>query len=224
MKFLDEGQFQKIRAKEKLIRQHLSEDISRVMRLCLFQPGEYLYKEGEAARYLFIIVDGSCKVFKTSENGKAILLCRYEDIQVLGEFELFSDRIAKTNVQALKSTYCFAVSIEEHRDLLLSDNRFLRFALRQTCAKIERNNVNAAANLLYPLDQRLAAYILTMQNDGSFSANYTMLAEYLGCSLRHLLRTFHTLCDQQILQKAGPAYSLKNAPALEALAGQIYRQ
>lgn len=224
MKFMDEGPFQRIQAKEELIRQHLSDDVSLAMRLCLFQPGEYLYREGEAAGYLFIIVDGSCKVFRTLENGKAILLCRYEDIQVLGEFELFSDQIAKTNVQALKSTYCLALSIEDHRDLLLSDNRFLRFALCQTCAKIGRNNVNTAANLLYPLEQRLAAYILSMQNDGSFSANYTMLAEYLGCSLRHLLRTFHTLCDRQILQKAGPAYFLKNIPALESLAGQISRQ
>lgn len=224
MKFADAEQIPRIREKQELVRRHLSENVYRTMRLCLFRAGEYLYREGEPARYLFIILDGSCKVFKILENGKTVLLCRYEEVQVLGEFELFSGQTAKTNVQALKDTYCLAVSIREHRDLLLADNRFLQFVLRRTCMKIERNNANTAANLLYPLEQRLAAYLLAMQDRGSFSANYTMLAEYLGCSLRHLFRTFRALCDRQILQKTDTAYLLQDIAALEALAGSIYLQ
>jgi CRP/FNR family putative post-exponential-phase nitrogen-starvation transcriptional regulator len=224
MEFLEAGQVPKIHAKEEFIRRYLSEKVYRQMRLCLFQAGEYLYTEGETTGYLFIMLDGSCKVFKTLENGKTVLLCRYEEAQVLGEFELFGDPVAKTNVQALKNTYCLAVSVCEHRSLLLSDNQFLQFVCYQTCCKIERNNTNTATNLLYPLEQRLAGYILTMQNNGSFSANYTMLAEYLGCSLRHLLRTFRTLCDKQILQKTNAVYLLQDAHSLEILAGNIYRQ
>lgn len=224
MKFLERGQAPQLYAREELIRPFLSEEVYGKMRLCCFQPGEYLFAEGERSGYLLILLDGVCKVFKMLENGKTLLLCRYEDVQVLGEFELFGDPTAKTNVQALKETYCLSVSLPENRNLLLSDNRFLQYVCRQACAKIERNNTNMATNLLYPLEQRLAGYLLTMQSDGAFSANYTMLAEYLGCSQRHLLRTFRALCEKQILEKRGTTYLLKDVRALEKLAGDIYRQ
>lgn len=224
MKFLETRQVEKIRAKDALIQQYLSEQVYRQTRLCLFRAGEYLYMEGKTAGYILILLDGSCKVFKTLENGKTVMLCSYQDFQILGEFELFGDPIAKTNVQALKDTYCLAISVPEHSGLLLSDNQFLQFVCRRACAKLDRNNISMATNLLYPLEQRLAGYILIMQDHGSFSTHYGMLAEYMGCSLRHLLRTFRTLCDKQILQKAPAGYLLKDIRALEMLAGNIYRQ
>lgn len=52
---------------------------------------------------------------------------------------------------------------------------------------------------------------------------YTDLAEYLGCSYRHLLRTLHALCEKRILEKQRTGYLLKDKAALEALAGEIYR-
>ena len=97
----------------------------------------------------------------------------------------------------------------------------MQFVLRQTCAKVHRNNNNTARNLLYPLEQRLAAYILKTQNGGQFFANYTMLAEYLGCSLRHLLRTLHTFCTRGLLQKAARGYQLSDPPGLHALAKEL---
>lgn len=223
MKFLSAEDLPKIKAKIESVRPYLSEEVFRHMRLCLFQNGETVFTEGEKADYLFIILEGSCKVFKTLENGKTLLLCCYEEIQILGEFEMFGDCTAKTSIQALKDTYCLSIPVPQYRELLLSDNQFLRFVCRQTCVKIERNNQNTGINLLYPLEQRLARYLLVMQNGGAFAGNYTLLAEYLGCSHRHLLRTLQMLCGKHILQKEGTAYHIKDFDALKELAGEIYQ-
>lgn len=215
----------RILEKAEAFRGMVSEEVYQRMRLCRFRRGEYLYQEGKTTGLLLIILDGQCKVFKTLENGKSVLLCRYGELQILGELELFgSTAVTKTSVQALVDTYCMAVSAEKDRDLLLSDNLFLRFALSRVCAKTERNNLNLAVNLMYPLEQRVAGYVLAMQKDGEFSAHYTMLAEYMGCSLRHLLRTLCVLCDKQMLQKSGTVYHIRNANALAKLAGSVYRQ
>ena len=48
-----------------------------------------------------------------------------------------------------------------------------------------------------------------------------MLAEYLGCSLRHLLRTLHTFCTRGLLQKAARGYLLSNTAGLQALAKEL---
>jgi len=223
MRFLEEASDPKFEIKRALIRQYLSEEVDRHMRLCSFKTGEFIFTEGEKSDYLFIVLEGYCKVFKTLENGKTILLSRYEDIEILGEFEIFGDCVAKTNIQALKDTYCLAISVSKYKSLLMADNQFLQFVCRQACIKTERINKSTGINLLYPLELRLAGYVYMMQNDGVFSSNYTRLAEYLGCSHRHLLRTFRLLCDKNILEKRETAYLVKDINVLEQLAGEIYR-
>ena len=214
-------EFERFWRETQLVRANVSNETFALLQPCVFHAGEYLYTEGEATDMLYLMLEGSCKVFKLLENGKSLLLCLYDDVQVLGEFELFSDPVAKSNVQALRETYCYALPLEKYRAQLLADNLFLQFALRQTCAKVHRNNNNTARNLLYPLEQRLAAYILKTQDGGRFFANYTMLAEYLGCSLRHLLRTLHTFCTRGLLQKAARGYLLSNTAGLQALAKEL---
>lgn len=214
-------EFERFWRETQLVRANVSNETFALLQPCVFHAGEYLYTEGEATDMLYLMLEGSCKVFKLLENGKSLLLCLYDDVQVLGEFELFSDPVTKSNVQALRETYCYALPLEKYRAQLLADNLFLQFVLRQTCAKVHRNNNNTARNLLYPLEQRLAAYILKTQDGGRFFANYTMLAEYLGCSLRHLLRTLHTFCTRGLLQKAARGYLLSNAAGLQALAKEL---
>ena len=217
MELASSKEFERFESKTQLLRANLSNETFAMLQPCVFHAGEYLYAEGETTDALYLMLEGNCKVFKLLENGKSLLLCLYDDVQVLGEFELFSDPVVKSNVQALCETYCYALSLEKYRAQLLADNSFLQFVLRQTCAKVHRNNNNTARNLLYPLEQRLAAYILKTQNGGQFFANYTMLAEYLGCSLRHLLRTLHTFCARGLLQKEARGYLLSDLAGLQAL-------
>lgn len=224
MKYLELHQRPELTELVRSVQSELSDTAFRCFRLCRFDAGEFLYTEGRQAGCFLILLTGSCKVFKTLENGRTVLLCLYDDVQALGEFELFGDPVAKTNVQALTETYCLAAAVRDQRERLLADNSFLQFVCRQTCAKTERNNANIAINLLYPLEQRLAGYILAMQKNAVFSANYTLLAESLGCSLRHLLRTFRALCDKGLLQKTKAGYRLADTGALEKIAGNVYRQ
>lgn len=213
----------RLKEKMELVKQHLSAAVLEKMQLCLFQNGEFLCVEGERAAYLYIVLDGKCRVFRTLENGKILLVCQYEDIQILGEFELFTDSIAKTTIQAMGEFYCLAIPIPEQQELLLADNRFLQWVCRLTCEKVERNNQTTGINLLYPLEQRLANYILVMQNDGVFFSNYTHLSQYLGCSHRHLLRTLGLLCSKQLLEKESGGYRLKDPSALKQLAGNLFQ-
>lgn len=212
----------RLKEKMELVKPNLSAGVFEKMQLCRFQNGEFLCVEGERASNLYILLDGRCRVFKTLENGKVLMVCQYEDIQVLGEFELFTDSIAKTTIQALGEFYCLAILVAEYKELLLADHQFLQWVCRQACEKVERNNRTTAINLLYPLEQRLANYLLVMQNDGVFFSNYTRLSQYLGCSHRHLLRTLGLLCEKQLLEKEGTRYRLKNPSALKQLAGNLF--
>lgn len=68
--------------------------------------------------------------------------------------------------------------------------------------------MNSSINLLYPLENRLASYInelLLINNNESlyvdFDESLVNIAEHLGSSYRHLLRTLNVLCEKEVLQK-----------------------
>ncbi len=86
------------------------------------------------------------------------------------------------------------------------------------------NNLSMSINLNYPVDQRLASYIFRscQGQEHSFRANYTHLAEYLGCSHRQLLRVLGRFRAEGLLEKGETGYRVLNMERLEKLAGDLY--
>ena len=90
--------------------------------------------------------------------------------------------------------------------------------------------MNSSINLLYPLENRLASYInefLTNDEDSNiyidFDENLVNIAELLGSSYRHLLRTLNTLSKKGVLEKEDGKYKVINKVLLEELAGDLYQ-
>lgn len=199
-----------------------SEDLINKMELFFFKKGEYICKVSEPVDYLFFLAKGKCSVFNIVENGKSLLICFYNNFEVLCEFEFFNDGISKTNIKVVEDTYCFGISVLKYRDELMKDIKLLKFLCAHLCKKLERSDRNNSINLLYSLENRLASYILLTEKEGCFFSNYTQLAEYLGTSHRHLLRVLHGLCDKGILTKKEDGYHIKNIDLLREISGDYY--
>ena len=78
------------------------------------------------------------------------------------------------------------------------------------------------------LESRLASYIYAFVNEENneeftFEESYSEIAELLGTSYRHLNRTLNKLCSDNILQKDGKKYIIKDIERLKLLSGDLYR-
>ncbi|MFH4289055.1 helix-turn-helix domain-containing protein, partial [Acinetobacter baumannii] len=87
--------------------------------------------------------------------------------------------------------------------------------------KLNRLSKNSTINLLYPLENRLASYMLAAGeravqhgNRIVFSGNLTETAELLGTSYRHLLRTLNVFCDKEIIKKNDGCFEVVNVEVL----------
>ena len=96
--------------------------------------------------------------------------------------------------------------------------------------KLDYLCINSSTNLLYPLEKRLASYINTVaifmeSPDGDeylwFNENLTYLAELLGTSYRHLLRTLNDLCTQGVIHKEKEGYRVVDKVHLSKI-GDLY--
>lgn len=214
-----------------------TEDMTQWMELIIYKKNEFLVKEGEDIPYLLFLVEGKAKVFTSLSNGKSLLLCFYQGFRVLGDIEVVDRVKAVTNVQAIEESCCIGISYRNARKYLLEDAKFLRYVCSSLGGKLNRCSNNSSINLLYPLEKRLASYIYTtgervelqrsIDNQSPkpmirFDENLTEIAELLGTSYRHLLRTLAELCDRNILKKAGSSYLVIEENTLRELSAELY--
>lgn len=193
-----------------------------------FQPGEKICESGSPIEYLSFLVEGRVKVFLPMENGRQLLLCFYDPPQVFGDLEIFQEQAeATTTIEAITPCVCLALSREYVLTRLAKESGFLEELCRSLGKKLGRVIQNSALNLLHPLENRIASYILAtaLAQAGRplvFSGNLTQIADLLGTSFRHLHRTLRSLCDRGILRKTGTAYVVQKRDELERLAAGIY--
>ena len=206
-------------------------DIKNYLQLIEFEPNEYISRDGEDLAYFLFLVKGKAKVFKTLPNGKSLLLSFYTSLRVIGDMEIVRSQQATATLQSLSTCYCLAIPMDIARKELTEDSKFLTFTCESLAEKLNAVSVNSSINLLYPLENRLSSYINESLNYSSnekdnsyinFGENLVNLAELLGSSYRHLLRTLKSLCEKKVLEKQDKGYKVINKSLLEELAGDLY--
>ncbi|MFL0247495.1 cyclic nucleotide-binding domain-containing protein [Candidatus Clostridium stratigraminis] len=205
-----------------------STDMKPYMELFFFNKNEYICKVDEKLNYLLFFVKGKAKVYAPLSNGKSLLLCFYKPFMVIGDVEFLRTETANSNVQVIEDTYCVGISFDNIMKFAFNDSKFLRFACVCLSEKLIRLSKNSSINLLYPLENRLASFILATcteskeKNKVIFQGNLTEVSELLGTSYRHLLRTLNILCSEDAIKKNEDYYEIENVNILKKLAGELY--
>lgn len=229
LKISDAGKIKKYICQYE-INQVFDEEMRAAMELVFYKKNEYILRQDEKPQYLYLFIEGKAKVFMTLSNGRSLLLCFYKEFKVLGDLELMHEQNTSANVQAMEGTYCIRLPLDKVKRNLLGDVKFLNLLCNALGEKLLRCSKNSTINLLYPVENRLASYIFAAsQKMGEqekrifmFDESLTVIAELLGTSYRHLLRTLKHLCQKNIIVKKKDYYEISDARQLELLAADIY--
>jgi len=156
------------------------------------------------------------------------LISFYKPFRVIGDLEFIRDNIADCSVQTITDTYAVGIHFEIVKAKLFKDTKFLLFMCRYLSEKLSGSSNNNSITILYSLENRLASYIYAFINEDNtksftFEGSYSEIAELLGTSYRHLNRTLNKFCADNILEKDGKSYIIKDIERLQALSGDLYR-
>ena len=158
-----------------------------------------------------MFLEGRAKVVRLMENGRRMLHAFYQGVSLLGDLELCrGDLTACNSVRAVTEVWLIGFPLEGKREAMLEDPRLLRFMCTELAGKLEQVSESAAQNLLYPLSDRLMAYMRATQADGAFTESLTGTAELLGVSYRHLLRTLQAFERDGYIRRIRGGYRLKD--------------
>lgn len=197
-----------------LLRKHLV--------LYRFEPDQTLCVQGEIPDYIFFIMQGKVKVFTTSAEGKTLLVNFTSPLDVIGEIECLNELENLNTVSAV--TLVEAVGIHKRWLRMYGEEApFLQFMLHMVTRKFYNKSVSLSFNLLYPVEVRLASYLLSVTTEGKekvSTANLKDMANLIGTSYRHLNRVILDFCGKNLIERNRGALVVKDRRGLEAAAGR----
>lgn len=142
--------------------------------------------------------------------------------EILGVAMLQSITTLTTNVQTTEETECIAIPYAYCKHEIETKTIFLKHINLLLAKMVSGTSANAVINQLSSLESRLCMFIELNNKDNIFKTNLTDLAEMLGTSYRHLLRTLNILCKDKILRKEKEGYVIVDIEQLRAKGEKSY--
>ena len=206
----------------------INKDLLQSIKLEQFNPGEFICTFNEDIHNIYFLVQGKAKVFTVSPNGKSLLLCFNTPLSLMGDIEVINNPKADCNVQALEDTYCLAIPFDRVRKYGLNDPIFLKFIITNLGEKLRKNTAYSSINMLYPLENRFASYLISILPSSQHSVlsveieGVNHIAELLGSSYRHLNRVIHNLSAKNIISKEKNIIKILDIKTLNTLVDDVF--
>lgn len=198
------------------------------MELHYFKKGSHICVKGERLNYFYFFVKGRAKVYISTPNGKSLLIRFYSPLQIIGDVEITCDETADCNIQAIEDCLCIGIPLHVIHEISNHDPKFLNFVCKHLSYKLTSTSASTSLNVLYPVENRLASYLLALYpsdltpENKVITDNFTQLAELLGADYRHFLRVVDKLCSQNIIKKENRSLVILDRSALNNLAVNLY--
>jgi CRP-like cAMP-binding protein len=203
----------------------LSPDLVDALRPLRRGPGELIIRAGDPVRSLLFLVEGRAKAYSTMDNGQSILASFFRPLDVLGEVELFAAERYTLSVEALTRALCLALPVAAIKKAADRNGRLFMYLCGRLGEKLADRIVAESINLRYPVENRLASYLLAAADgEGRILGTDDLgeLADFIGASYRQLARVVRRFRDEGILAATRGRIRVLDGARLEPLARDLY--
>lgn len=203
------------------------------LHLYAFNQGEFICTQGQAAEYLYILVDGKVKIYTTTAEGKTLILSFKTPIEMVGDVEYVRNTDILNTVEAITDGVVIGVHKRYLKQYANDYAPFLQFLLDIITKKFYIKSSSMRFNLFYPVEVRLASYLVSVSfdkedplyNTDGKEINLKDTANLIGTSYRHLNRVIQQFCQDGLIERKKGFIMVKNRDGLLNLAGKsIYEE
>ncbi|MGM7683336.1 Crp/Fnr family transcriptional regulator [Cytobacillus sp. Hm23] len=206
----------------------LPEEMISKMTLFRYDQGELVIDSRDNMQNLHFLVMGKVKAYTINQEGKVFLFKFFNPISVFGELEYVTNQIKLPSLylETMKESYVLKISWSDLSRLDPNNKLKLMKYLNELLAHKLTLTTDLLWSFVYTsLEERLARYLWEVSNKvGSFQQSYTVkiieLAQHLGTSNRHLLRTIKKMTDQGLIMKEKNEIKIVNEIKLKQMVGK----
>ncbi|SLN43019.1 cAMP receptor protein [Pseudoruegeria aquimaris] len=201
----------------------LRDRLLRLASLRRFKAGETVFAPGRVPNSLLLLLEGTIRVFQTSDSGREIVLYRVEAGQscvlttacILAEEAYSAEGVAETDVVAValpRSAF----------DRLAADSEAFRQFVFAAYSRRLLDLLRVVDDVAFgKIDVRLAARLVALADaEGALNATHQQLATELGTAREVISRQLTEFQRRGWIEAARGRILLRDVPALKALARQ----
>jgi len=201
--------------------------IAEVASLRDFDKGALLFSEGDAPDFLYVVVTGRVKVFKTTARGSDVILELFGPGDPVGAVAIYESRPYPASAIALEPTTCMLVprqaffTLLEHHPTLV---RGLLVGLTHRLVELTNRLTELSGGRI---EARLARFFLKLAGDigqkrpdGVFIAlalSRQEIADMIGTTIETTIRIMSRWGKQDIVRTEKDGFLVVDRAALEAL-------
>lgn len=188
--------------KEKLKIREIFSDTSLPFYVTQYESGELLSAPREVLGHpqeLLLLIRGTCKVYGLNEDARYIPINLMEQGMLIGDMEYISGGNSLFS-EAVTPVTCLALSIEENRQALDKDARFLKYLASGLARKVYLGQAGEDAGM--KVEERLLSYMKNECPDSTLKG-VEIAAVKVRCSRRQLQRALKKLQEENIIEKCG---------------------
>ncbi|MGE4397033.1 MAG: Crp/Fnr family transcriptional regulator [Sulfurimonas sp.] len=157
-----------------------------------------VFYEGDEPKYLYLLVKGVIKLYKTSSNHKEVVLKYFHDNELIGEVANFEGMPYPATAKAYSDVEFLKIDFEKLKEVIFS-NPNLAFNIQTSLIRKIKNLENIiSTNLVLDSKERVAKYIYNHSED-FFETKNIEIAEILGVSPETLSRILKFFKDREII-------------------------
>ncbi|MDP7415386.1 MAG: Crp/Fnr family transcriptional regulator, partial [Dehalococcoidales bacterium] len=114
-------------ARDKILKRSLifsslnAEEVAELSALTVerrFQPDEFVFWEGDAPDYFYIVVEGRIKVLKYASSGKEFIIAFFGPGEMFGEVAVFENKSYPASAQAVAATRILGIQKDKYLSFL----------------------------------------------------------------------------------------------------------
>jgi CRP/FNR family transcriptional regulator len=193
-----------------------------------FGKGDILFNEGDDSDYLYTIVSGRVKVFKSTVRGTDVILELFGPGDPVGAVAAYEGRAYPASAMALESTTCLLIPRQSFFALLEAYPSLVRGLLVGLTHRLVELTSRLTELSGGKVEGRLARFFLKLsadmgqkRGDGTFiplSLSRQEIADMIGTTIETSIRIMSRWGKEDIVRTDKDGFTILDRPALEAVA------
>ena len=183
-----------------------------------------IYQEGKRPRFLYYVLSGKVKGFKSNEDGKEYITDLFGDGDFIGYAAIIEDRNYDDSTEVLESAEILQIPKDDFLQMIYTDiniaTKFIRLITQNVKEKEDR-----LLNLAYSsLRKRVAKALVDIHSkfnkggDGKLTViSREDIAHYVGTATESLIRTLSDFKAEKLIDIQGGVITILNEEKLRAL-------
>lgn len=199
--------------------------LSADRRIKTFKKKESIFSEGNSPIYLYFLVKGKIKNYKSHEYGKELITTLYKEGDFFGYTALLEDQPYAETAEAMEDSEVCLIPKEDFFSLMYNNMNVMKTFVKMLSDNIVEKE-NQLVNLAYSsVRKRVAEALVLLQNryDNEKGKNFSIsisredLANIVGTATESLIRTLSDFKEEKLLEVKGSNITIINLEKLKKL-------